>query len=282
MNKSAEGSVYKNRQTSIPRPPFYGTRIVPRISVEHVYNYINPVVLFRVQWGYRRQPDMTQHEYDRYIEREVVPVYEHYKLLCLRNSLIQPQVVYGYFYAQSDGDNLVIYHNDGQTQWVQFSFPRQTHTPERRCITDYFASVNSGQLDLAVFQIVTIGSTLSEVARSCAEKGDEAEYRHLNGLAVEMTEALAEYAHRQLRLELDIADEDSPYVLDMFHGSYRGARFAFGDATGPNTADLAELFALLEPTDIGVALTQNFRLTPEHTSASLIVHHPEARIFNVR
>ena len=132
----------------IPTPPFYGARVVTDIALEQVYNYINPVVLFRVQWGYRRQQDMSQHEYDRFIEREIVPIYQHYKHLCMDNDWLRPLVVYGYFHAQSEGDDLIVYHADAQTEWVRFTFPRQTHTEERRCITDYFTSVDSIQMDV--------------------------------------------------------------------------------------------------------------------------------------
>ncbi len=269
-------------QARIPAPPFYGSRIVTDISLEQVYNYINPVVLFRVQWRHRRQPGMTQHEYDRFIEREVAPVYQHYKKLCADNHWLRPQVVYGYFHAQSDGNDLIIYHADAQTEWVRFTFPRQTHTEERRCITDYFASIDSIRMDVAAFQVITVGSTITEVAQEFLAAGDDSEYLHLHGLGVETTEALAEYAHRQIRLELGIAEEDSPYILDLFHGSYQGVRFSFGDAACPNLAELAKLWRLLEPERIGVELSEEFQLVPENSTAVIIVHHPEARLFNVK
>ena len=266
----------------IPTPPFYGARVITDISLEQVYNYINPVVLFRVQWGYRRQQGMLQHEYDRFIEREVVPIYQHYKQLCMENDWLSPLVVYGYFHAQSAGDDLIIYHADAQTEWVRFTFPRQTHTEERRCITDYFASVDSIQMDVVAFQLVTIGSTITEVMQQATAEGNEGRHLHLRGMAIETTEALEEYAHRQIRLELDIAAEDSPYVLDLFHGSYQGARFRFGDAACPDLAGLAKLWQLLAPGRIGVELSEEFQLTPGGSVAAIIVPHPEARIFNVQ
>ena len=113
-------------------------------------------------------------------------------------------------------------------------------------------------------------------------EGNEGRYLHLRGMAIETTEALEEYVHRQIRLELDIATEDSPYVLDLFHGSYQGARFRFGDAACPDLAALAKLWRLLEPERIGVELSQEFQLTPENSVAAIIVAHPEARIFNVQ
>ena len=269
-------------QPPIPLPPFYGSRVVADISLEQVYNYINPVVLFRVQWRYRRQPGMLIHEYDRFIEREVVPLYQHYKQLCRDNGWLHPQVVYGYFHAQSDGDDLIVYHDDAKTEWVRFTFPRQTHTQERRCITDYFAGVDSGRMDVAAFQLVTVGFAITEVEQAFLDAGNDSEYLHLRGLGVETTEALAEYSHRQVRLELGIAAEDSPYVLDLFHGSYQGARFSFGDAACPNLADLAKLWQLLEPERIGIGLSEGFQLLPENSTAAIIVHHSEARLFNVQ
>ena len=269
-------------QHPIPLPPFYGSRVASDISLEQVYNYINPVVLFRVQWRYRRQPGMLTHEYDRFIEREVVPLYQHYKQLCLDNGWLRPQVVYGYFHAQSDGDDLIVYHDDAKTEWVRFTLPRQTHTQERRCITDYFAGIDSGRMDVATFQLITVGFGIAEVAQAFLDAGNDSEYLHLRGLGVETTEALAEYSHRQARLELGISAEDSPYVLDLFHGSYQGARFSFGDAACPNLAELAKLWQLLEPKRIGIGLSERFQLLPENSTAAIIVHHSEARLFNVQ
>ena len=283
--KGKKGRIHALQFTShvpIPTPPFYGAKVVTDASLEQVYNYINPVVLFRVQWRYRRQPGMLQHEYDRFIEREVVPIYQHYKQLCMDNDWLRPFVVYGYFHAQSDSDDLIIYRADAQTEWVRFTFPRQTHTEERRCITDYFARVDSGQMDVVAFQVVTVGATIADAMQTALDEGNEGRHLHLRGLAIETTEALVEYAHRQIRLELGIAEEDSPYVLDLFHGSYQGARFSFGDAACPNLAGLSKLWRLLEPGRIGVELSEEFQLMPEYSTATIIVHHPEARLFNVK
>ena len=137
-------------------------------------------------------------------------------------------------------------------------------------------------MDVVAFQLVTIGSAITKVMQQVMIEGNEGRHLHLRGMAIETTEALEEYAHRQIRLELDIAAEDSPYVLDLFHGSYQGARFRFGDAACPDLTALAEVWRLLEPERIGVDLSDEFQLTPENSVAAIIVTHPEARIFNVQ
>ncbi len=267
---------------SIPSPPFYGSKVVTDISLNQVYNYVNPVVLFRVRWKYRRQAGMTQHEYDQFIEREIRPVYERYKELCSENAWLQPLVVYGYFRAQSDGNDLIIYGDADQTEWVRFTFPRQTHTKETRCITDYFAKIDSDQMDLVAFQVVTVGAGITEAVNNFLAKGDNESSLHLSGLAVETTQALVEYTHRRFRLELDIAHEDSPYIVDFFHGSYQGTRFGFGDPACPNPEDLAKLWELLEPERIGIELSKGFEPIPKHSATAILLHHSDARPFNIR
>ena len=200
---------------------------------------------------------MSQHEYDRFIEREIVPIYQHYKQLCMDNDWLRPLAVYGYFHAQSEGDDLIIYHADAQTEWVRFTFPRQTHTEERRCIADYFASVDSIEMDVVAFQLVTVGPTITEAMQHAMAEGNEGDTSICAGWLSRRLK-LEEYAHRQIRLELDIAAEDSPYVLDLFHGSYQGARFRFGDAACPDLGALAKLWRLLEPGGLGLNSQRDF------------------------
>jgi 5-methyltetrahydrofolate--homocysteine methyltransferase len=118
-----------------------------------------------------------------------------------------------------------------------------------------------------------------------AERGfasdNYAEYLYFHGLSVETAEALAEYWHRQMRLELGIAGADAPEISRLFQQNYQGARYSFGYPACPNLEDQVPLFGLLDPARIGVGLTEEFQLDPEQSTSALVVHHPEARYFTI-
>jgi 5-methyltetrahydrofolate--homocysteine methyltransferase len=203
--------------------------------------------------------------------------------------LFEPRVVYGYFPAQADGNDVVVYAPDGATragapalhELLRFTFPRQREG-RRLCISDFFAPKASGKLDVLGLSLVTIGSKASVETQRLFEGGEYTKYLYLHGLSVETAEALAEFHHRLMRQELGIAGEDSPHVRDLFHQKYRGSRYSFGYPACPNLEDQTKLFALLDPEkNVGVRLTSGFLLEPEQSTSAIVVHHPAAKYFVV-
>jgi 5-methyltetrahydrofolate--homocysteine methyltransferase len=140
----------------------------------------------------------------------------------------------------------------------------------------------NNERDVVAFTIVTVGRRASEVAQEWFKANRYQDYLHLHGLGVETAEALAEYLHKQVRMELDIAAADAREVRKLFQQGYQGSRYSFGYPACPNLEDQAKLWPLLEPGRIGVALSEEFQLDPEQSTSALIAHHPEARYFNVR
>ncbi|GBC96476.1 Methionine synthase [bacterium HR16] len=278
----AEGVVRSNVRTDvpIPTPPFIGTRVVEDIPLDEIYPYINEVALFRGQWQFRRGK-MSNEEFNRFLEEHVRPIFERWKQRAKEERLLQPKVVYGYFWTNSDGDDLIIYREDGQTEWLRFTFPRQP-SPPHKCISDFFRPVQSGERDVVAFHLVTMGSRVSEVERELFATHQYQDYLYLHGLGVEATEALAEYWHKRIREELGIADEDAKEIRLLFSLKYRGCRYSFGYPACPNLEDQAKLFELLRPERIGVTLTEEYQLVPEQSTSAIIVHHPEAKYFNIR
>jgi len=96
-----------------------------------------------------------------------------------------------------------------------------------------------------------------------------------------MAEALAEFWHKRIRQELNIALNDGPTTRELFSCRYQGARYSFGYPACPDLEDETKLFQLLNPQRIGCDLTENFFITPEQSTSALITHHPQARYFNV-
>ncbi|MGC8834799.1 MAG: vitamin B12 dependent-methionine synthase activation domain-containing protein, partial [Armatimonadota bacterium] len=265
----------------IPVPPFYGSRVVADVSLEEVFKYINEISLFRGQWQFRRGSG-TAEERDALIEEKARPIFEKWKRRCIEEGILQPKVVYGYYPCNSDGDDLVVYRpgSDPLEEWVRFTFPRQKGG-RRLCIADFFAPVGSGRVDVVAFQVVTVGERATQLERQLFASDRYTDYLYLHGLSVETAEALAEYWHKRIREELGIAGADSADIRELFKQGYQGARYSFGYPACPNLEDQVKIFQLLEPERIGVRLTEEYQLDPEQSTSAIIVHHPEARYFNI-
>lgn len=296
----------------IPTPPFWGTKVIEDISLDEVFKYINEVALFRGQWQVRKGK-MTQAEYERLLEEKIYPEFESLKLKVKSEKLLQPKVVYGYFPCNSDGNDLIVYNwnvilngakrseesttierreilrplkrtqNDnslGLVELTRFSFPRQSKD-RHLCISDFFAPIDSGKIDVVAFHLVTMGKVASEYAQELFKSNNYKNYLYFHGLSVETTEALAEMWHKRIREELVIAQNDSPEIKKLFSQKYQGSRYSFGYPACPNLEDHVKLFELLKPERIGVELTEEFQLVPEQSTDAIIVHHPDARYFNV-
>ncbi|RYG42458.1 methionine synthase, partial [bacterium] len=194
-------------------------------------------------------------------------------------SVLKPRVVWGYFPCASEGNDLIIYQEDGETERTRFTFPRQ-RDGRRLCISDFFRP--KPHRDVVGFSLVTVGSEVSEQERALFAKGDYQDYLFTHGMGVETAEALAEYWHRQIRIEMGIDDQEPEDMRLLFSAKYHGARYSFGYPACPNLEDQAKLFDLLQPERIGVELTEEFMLSPEQSTSAIVVHHPDAKYFNVR
>lgn len=276
----------------IPTPPFWGSRVIERINLQTVMPYINEKMLFGVQWQYT-PAGRKKDEYDAYIRTEVRPILHELAKRCAQESVVVPQAIYGYWPANSEGQDLIVYEPPQQPadigpgkrpalkEIARFTFPRQTDPPYW-CLSDFFRPVSSGEYDVAAFHIVTVGRKASEVARQWFEQNLFRDYLHLHGFSVEATEALAEYMHKQIRMELAIAEKDAREVRRLFQQGYQGSRYSFGYPACPNLEDQAKLWPLMEPGRIEIELSEEFQLEPEQSTSAIIAHHPEARYFNVR
>ncbi|MER3412679.1 MAG: methionine synthase [Armatimonadota bacterium] len=267
------------KDVPIPEPPFLGRRVATDINIEDVYEYINEIALFRGQWGFRRPKEMSNPEFQKYLEETAAPRFERLKKE-LRD-VFDPRVVYGYFPAQSEGNDLILYDPETREEFERITFPRQA-TDRRLCIADFFAPKDSGRMDVAAFHLVTIGSKVTELERKLFAEGQYEDYLLVHGMGVETAEALAEYWHKRIRQELGIADEDPDEIRLLFSVKYRGCRYSFGYPACPNLEDQATLFRLLGPEEIGVELTEEFMLVPEQSTSAIICHHPDAKYFNLR
>jgi 5-methyltetrahydrofolate--homocysteine methyltransferase len=267
------------RDVPIPRAPFYGSRVVDDIPLDDVFAYVNETALFKGQWQFK-QGKKSAEEYNKLVAEHVRPTYNILKERSKREHLLTPRVVYGYFPCQSSGNDLIIYEDDEKTERMRFTFPRQ---PEGKqlCLADYFASEDSGRIDVVAFHLVTMGRRASEYSQELFKADNYTEYLFFHGLSVESAEALAELWHKRIREELGIASNDAKDLNKLFRQVYQGSRFSFGYPACPNLEDQAKLFELLDPSRIDVELTEEFQLDPEQSTSAIIVHHEEAKYFSI-
>ncbi len=264
----------------VPKPPYFGDRIIEKSKLDDIYAFVNKVALYRGQWQFKKGKQ-SQDDYDAQLWDEIDPIFDRLKKQCKEENILQPQVVYGYFPCSSDGDDLIVYDAiDHDKEIERFSFPRQPGR-QRLCISDFFRARDTGEKDVIGLTCVTMGHEASKRTKALFESNNYAEYLYLHGMAVECAEALAEMWHKRVRQELGIADEDSPKVRDLFTQHYRGSRYSFGYPACPDMSDQEKLFRLLKPERIGCLLTENWQIDPEQSTSAIIVHHPEAKYFNV-
>jgi 5-methyltetrahydrofolate--homocysteine methyltransferase len=267
----------------IPTAPFYGSKVVEIKDLTKIFDFVNETALFKGQWQYK-QGRKSKEEYETILKETVYPKFAEVKAQAIREKLLEAKVVYGYFPCQSDGNDLVIYQDDEKTERMRFTFPRQP--VEQRggkllCLADYFASVGSGRMDVVAFDLVTMGRRASEHSAKLFKADDYTRYLLFHGLSVESAEAFAEMWHKRIREELGIAGGDAPELAKLFHQGYQGSRYSFGYPACPNIEDQTKLFELLRPERIDVSLTDEFMLEPEQSTSAIIVHHPEAKYFNI-
>ena len=268
-----------NPSAPIPSAPFYGSRLVEHVPLERVFRFVNETALFKGQWQFK-QGRKSAEEYRAFVAEKVRPVYDELKLHSERENLLVPQVVYGYFPCQSEGNDLVVYQDDGRTERTRFTFPRQPGG-RRLCLADFFASKESGRVDVVAFQLVTVGRRASAYAHELFRTDNYSDYLYFHGLSVESAEALAELWHKHVREELGIAGRDAAELAKLFHQGYQGSRFSFGYPACPDLEDQTKLFELLGPERIGVELSEEFQLVPEQSTSAIIVHHEEAKYFSI-
>ncbi|QBI54601.1 Methionine synthase [Streptomonospora litoralis] len=263
----------------LPTPPFWGDRISKGIPLADYTAYLDERATFMGQWGLKASKKDDGPSYEELVETEGRPRMRAWLDRIQTEGLLEAAVVYGYFPCYSEGDDLVVLDEEGAER-TRFSFPRQRRD-RHLCLSDYWRPKESGELDVLPLQIVTVGSAISRATQELFEKNAYRDYLELHGLSVQLTEALAEYWHTRIRSELGFAGEDPAELESFFKLGYRGARFSLGYGACPDLEDRAKVVKLLEPERVGVTLSEEFQLVPEQATDAIVVHHPEAKYFNV-
>jgi len=256
-------------------PPFLGSRVAKGMNIDEISEYLNQTALFRNQWGFRPEDG----EDDPAFKERVSATLREQLAIAKAENLLIPQVVYGHYPVNAEGNDLVLYTDDNRTtELTRFTFPRQGVEPHL-CISDFFRSVETGEKDYASFMLVTMGTRVSERCQELFAADRYTDYLMLHGLGVEMAEALAELWHKRIREELGFVEEDGPTLNGLFRQQYRGGRYSWGYPACPDLTDNAKVAELLEASRIGVTVSEGFQLNPEQTTDAIICHHPRAKYF---
>jgi len=267
------------KQVEVPTPPFWGPRIIDNIPPKALIPYLNEQMLFTFHWGFKKAGKSLE-EYWKWVETDVKPILKRLLEECDREDILQPKAAYGYFKCAAQANDLVLFDESGTKETGRFSLPRQDKEGGI-CVTDFFRDIDSGERDVLGMQVVTAGQKVADVARDWFAANRYQDYLYLHGLGVEIAEASAEYIHKRIRAELGFGHEDDRDMKKLLKQGYRGSRYSFGYPAVPRLEDQKLLLELLGAEKIGIELSEEFQLHPEQSTSAIVVHHPQAKYFNI-
>jgi 5-methyltetrahydrofolate--homocysteine methyltransferase len=251
----------------VPEPPFWGVREVP-VDLDEVYAYLDTHVLFKLHWGgkgvkgeaWRRLLEGSDDD-EGFVAR--------LERMWREQDYLRPRALLGYFPCYSDGNDIVVLDPaDRETVLQRFTCPRQPGG-DRVCLADFYRPKDSGELDVVALQSVTVGDEVTELMASLEADGEFAEQLYVHGLGVQTAEGLAEWLHAKVRDDLGI-------------GRGQGRRYSWGYPAVPDQSEHAKVDALLDLSQIGMALSGGFAPTPEQSTLAIVAHHPQAFYFGMK
>jgi 5-methyltetrahydrofolate--homocysteine methyltransferase len=275
-----------------PTPPFWGTKLLQPedISLEELFGYLDLQALIAGQWQFRKPKEQSREEYNEFLNEKVYPILEEWKQRIVEENLLHPQLIYGYFPCQAEGNSLHLYNPEIMNQpnakipenvepVTTFHFPRQ-RSLRRLCLADFYAPKESGVIDVFPMQAVTVGEIATEYAKKLFESNQYTDYLYFHGLAVQTAEALAEWTHARIRRELGFASEEPDNIRDMLAQRYRGSRYSFGYPACPNIQDQYKQLELLGSDRINLHMDESEQLYPEQSTTAIVAYHPVAKYFS--
>ncbi len=273
-----------------PTPPFWGTKILKpeTFDLDEIFWYLDLQALIAGQWQFRKPRDQSKEDYKQFLKEKALPVLEHWKQQIKAENLLHPTVIYGYFPVQAEGNSLHIYDPEAIAAGkdistleplVTYDFPRQK-SGRRLCIADFFATKESGIVDVFPMQAVTVGEIATEYAKKLFESDRYTDYLYYHGMAVQTAEALAEWTHALIRRELGFANEEPDNVKAVLQQKHRGSRYSFGYPACPNIPDQYKQLELLGCDRINLYMDESEQLYPEQSTTAFVTYHPVSKYFS--
>ena len=269
-----------SKGVEVPTPPFLGARLLEDVPVKALLPYLNENMLFQFHWGYKKDGRSLE-DFLAWAAKELRPILTDLVAEAEAEKVFDPKATYGFWPAAAEGNDVILFAPEDTVKEVaRFSLPRQKKE-NGLCIADFLRDVSEPVRDILGLQVVTVGQRASEVAREWFAADRYNDYVRLHGLGVELAEALAEYVHKRIRADLGFAHLDERDRMKLIKQGYRGSRYSFGYPACPNVADQEALLRLLRASAIGVELGEEDQLWPEQSTSAIVLHHPQARYFNV-
>jgi len=250
-------------------------RLVP--DLREVWSYINPYMLYGRHLGYRG-------DFEKQLAaREAKAVELSNEMEEVKNEaakFMKVRAVWQFFETEPDGEALHLFAPGGTEPVHTWRFKRQK-TGDQLCLSDYVLAPKDGKRDhLAVF-VVSAGEGIRERAEKAKHDGFYFKSHGLQALAIESSEACAEWLHRRIREDWGFPDPPGMTMAERFTSRYRGKRYSFGYPACRDLEDQAGIWKLLRPEEIGVQLTEGFMMDPEASVSALVFHHPDCTYFSV-
>ncbi|MCX7977977.1 MAG: methionine synthase [Bdellovibrionaceae bacterium] len=199
--------------------------------------------------------------------------------------LFTPKARVGLFPAQRRGDDVLVFDSQDRDKQIGiFYFLRQQREKESiggrsYCLADFIAADRKDWLGAFV---VTAGQGVEELAGRYERARDDYNSILVKALGDRLAEALAEWAHREVRRLFPFGKDENLSNEELIAEKYRGIRPAPGYPACPDHTAKTLIWELLDAqAGTGVSLTENLAMSPASSVSGLYFFHPEARYFHV-
>jgi 5-methyltetrahydrofolate--homocysteine methyltransferase len=270
----------------IASPWFLGRRYLDDVPLEDLARYIDWTFFFSAWELKGRFPAILDHPQYGPAAREL---YEHAQALLKRiidEKLLTARGVYGFWPANSLGDDIVVYADDSrQRELTRLPMLRQQDViadgRPNRSLADFIAPRETGVPDYLGMFAVTTGHGADALVRRFEEDHDDYNAIMVKALADRLAEAFAEYLHAQARKDWGYGGGEQLSKEDLIAEKYRGIRPAYGYPACPDHTEKGKLFEVLDAARQGIVLTESFAMLPAAAVSGLYFSHPQAKYFNV-
>jgi len=269
----------------IATPWFLGRRTV-EVPLGELVPYIDWTFFFTAWELKGRFPAILDHPEYGAAAREL---FEHARALLdriVKERLLTARGVYGFWPANSEGDDIVLYRDDSRRAVLtRLPMLRQQEIiaddKPNRSLADFVAPRESGVPDYLGMFAVTAGIGAEELAHQFEQAQDDYDAIMVKSLADRLAEAFAEYLHAQARKDWGYGERESLTVEDLVSEKFRGIRPAYGYPACPDHSEKFKLFEILEAPDQGITLTEHAAMLPAASVSGLYFSHPQAKYFNI-
>ncbi|MCP4870733.1 MAG: methionine synthase [Proteobacteria bacterium] len=256
---------------SVPAPPDLERHVLREVSLDEVWRWVNPRMLYGKHLGFKGDFDKALAEGDPKA-RDIAGVLEEIKAEG-RSGTMVGRAVWQWFRAQGVGDDLHLFDNGSNSPTVTWTLPRARGGGVG--IPDYVHP----ETDHVGLFAVSAGEGIRAWSTELKEAGEYLKSHVVQALALETAEALAEWLHSRMRGLWGFPDDPAATMVDRFKAKYQGRRYSPGYPACPDLSMQVGLWSLLKPEDIGIGLTEGHMMDPEASVSALVLHHPEAKYF---